>query len=199
MESSIRFEAYHQVPMRVEKESAAGRAAVTDAFERAVLPHLDEARTVARCLLRDECDAQDAVQDAMMRALRYYDTSVTDARAWLLTIVRRCCFDWKSRWKLERPAAGAPQILDVHDPSPGPEENAAAALLRDAIAAAIEALPAYQREIVLLREVHDLPYHEISRIAELPVGTVMSRLSRARRRLQRELESLVGVDEPVAG
>ncbi len=169
-----------------EREDAAG------AFERAVLPYLDDAYAVARYLLRDEHDAQDAVQDAYLRALRYYDPAVVvDARAWLLTIVRRCCFDWRARWHGKTPMAGEPALLNFPDPSPGPEATATASALRDLVTSALESLPPDHREILILRELQQLSYREIAQVVGLPIGTVMSRLSRARRSLQRVLGDVV--------
>lgn len=159
------------------------------AFERAVLPHLDDAYQVARYLLHDEHDAQDAVQDAYLRALRYYDPfTVGDARAWLLTIVRRCCFASKSRRAAEaHPMTGTPELLTVPDPAPAPDAAAVAVALHEAVSAALQSLPSDQREILVLREMRQLSYREIAQVVGLPIGTVMSRLSRARRRLQAAL------------
>lgn len=155
------------------------------AFECAVLPHLEEAQRVARCLLHDEQDAQDAVQQAMLRALRYYDEGVMDVRVWLLTIVRRCCFDDRGR-RLVIPVT-EPDLAGIPDPSPGPEADALASILRERIAAAMESLPVPFREIIELRETRALTYGEISRQTGVSMGTVMSRLSRARLRLRKLL------------
>jgi RNA polymerase sigma-70 factor, ECF subfamily len=159
------------------------------AFERAVLPHLDDAYAIARYLLRDEHDAQDAVHDAFLRALRFYDPfTVADARAWLLTIVRRCCFDWRSRRQSERSTMhGELELRSVADPSPGPDAAASASALRAVVTRALDSLPDDQREILVLREMQQLSYREIAQVVGLPIGTVMSRLSRARRRLQQTL------------
>jgi RNA polymerase sigma-70 factor, ECF subfamily len=196
MESSRPVRTSHQAGASVKRVTAETRA--VGLFERAVLPHLDDARTVARCLLDDECDAQDALQDALVRAIRYYGSGVNDVRAWFFTIVRRCCYALRSRRKTDLANVPA-DILEIRDPAPGPEADAAESIVRDAVAAAIDALPARHREMVKLRELQDLSYDEISRIAGLPVGTVMSRLSRARRRLQRDLAYLVDADRSLAG
>lgn len=155
-----------------------------DRFERIVVPHLDDAYTLARYLLRDEHDAQDAVQDAVLRALRYFDGyREGDARAWLLTIVRNRCLTWQRRERARRsliPFVG--DVVDAADPreadAPAIERSDRAALER-----LIGALPTEFREVIVLREIEELSYKEISEIVGVPIGTVMSRLARARKRL----------------
>ena len=161
-------------------------------LERALLPYIDDAYAVACCLLHDHTEAQDAVQDAFLRALRYYRAeAVVDGRAWLLTIVRRCCFvrTRKLRSRREGMVSG-PELLAVPDPAPGPDAVACAEDLHDEVKRALDALPAEHREILILREMRQLSYREISEAAGVPLGTVMSRLSRARRSLQRRLRPL---------
>lgn len=167
-------------------------------FERLVLPHLDAAFHLARWLMRDPVEAEEAVQEAYLRAYRFFGTfHGDDARPWLLGVVRNTCYSLLER---ERRAALAVQPFDedVH----GEETLAAASVVRlplDPEAAAIQRadrellrsclseLPAEYREAIILRELHGCTYREIARIADVPVGTVMSRLSRARRLLQRAL------------
>jgi RNA polymerase sigma-70 factor, ECF subfamily len=154
-------------------------------FERLALPHLDAAYNLARWLTRDDHDAQDVVQEAMMRALRYVDGFRGEtARPWLLQIVRNTCFTWmKENRPLENLA-----IEDGHDAlqhlaAPASDEPPAVAMRhadKRQIDEAIAGLPIAFREVLVLRELEDLPYADIARIAEIPVGTVMSRLSRAR-------------------
>ena len=157
-------------------------------FEELVLPHLDAAYNLARWLARDVNDADDVVQDACVRALKYIGSlNEEGARAWFLTIVRHAFYDW---CKHNRPAEIAQDngsaIEMTADPSAVDPEQA---LLRraegKALADAIAALPLVYREVLVLREMEELSYKEIARIAEIPIGTVMSRLARARGMLQR--------------
>ncbi len=173
---------------------------VPPTFEQLMLPHLDAAYNLARWLLRDEHDAEDAVQEACLRAYRAFDRfRGGDGRAWLLTIVRHVCY---SHLRRNRRAPAAETFDDeahgsMHDPG---EANALAwhevksALLRDAL----DRLPAEFREVIVLHELEGLAYREIAAVAEIPVGTVMSRLARARQKLQAELLALSG-KEPSHG
>jgi RNA polymerase sigma-70 factor (ECF subfamily) len=154
-------------------------------FERVVLPHLDDAYTLARYLLRDEHDAQDVVQDAVLRALRHFDGyRQGDARAWLLAIVRNCCLTWHVRHRADR--RSVPYTDDTAAAVRDPRETDARAIQRSeraAIERAVAALPTEFREVIVLREIEDLSYREISDVVGVPIGTVMSRLARARQRL----------------
>ncbi|HEX3865590.1 MAG TPA: sigma-70 family RNA polymerase sigma factor [Gemmatimonadaceae bacterium] len=154
-----------------------------DHFERIVLPHLDDAYTLARYLLRNEHDAQDAVQDAVLRALRHFDGYRNgDARAWLLAIVRNCCFTRRARTRAE------PGAESFDDESFVASSRATDALAierseRSRLERVLAELPTEFREVIVLREVQDLSYREIAAVVGVPIGTVMSRLARARRRL----------------
>jgi len=157
-------------------------------FESVILPHLDAAYTLARYLLRDEHDAQDAVQDAALRAFRHFATyRGGDARAWFLTVVRNACF---SAMRARRTEPANPDL--AIDASMAVEPRATDALAieqseMDAVRRAVAALPVEFREVVVLRELHEMSYAEISTIVEVPIGTVMSRLSRGRRLLAQQL------------
>jgi RNA polymerase sigma-70 factor (ECF subfamily) len=163
----------------------------TTAFEAAVLPHLDAAYTLARYLLRDDADAEDAVQEAVLRALRYFaGFRGVEGRAWLLRIVRNTCFTWRRRRSAE---PTVPLDADLHgapvDGMQSPEDALIVAAGRELLHAAIDALPAEFREVIVLRELEGLSYREIGEVAGVPVGTVMSRLSRARKRLSDALHA----------
>lgn len=153
-------------------------------FERVVLPHLDDAYTLARYLLRDEHDAQDVVQEAALRALRFFDGyGGGDPRAWLLAIVRNCTLDWQRRQGGDRRTLS----LDAHaiavPDATAADADAIRSSERGRIERAVAALPIEFREAIVLREVQGLSYKEISEIVGAPIGTVMSRLARARKRL----------------
>lgn len=166
-------------------------------FESRVLPHLDAAYNLARWLLRNDHAADDAVQEASIRAFRYIDSlQGEDARPWLLGIVRNTCFTMLERVRK------APQRVDFDDAEfesvLGEVEHSAAdpaTLLqrqrtRVQIDAAIGALSPPLREVIVLREFEDLDYAQIAKIVDVPIGTVMSRLSRAREKLRHALSSI---------
>jgi len=154
-------------------------------FEALVLPHLDDAYTLARYLLRDEHDAQDAVQDAALRAFRYFDGYRDgDPRAWFLAIVRNCCRTAQRRQRDDRMTVSlspedAPSFADSLETDALAIERSE----REAIRRAVATLPMEFREVVVLRELEGLTYAQIGTVVGVPIGTVMSRLSRARKRL----------------
>jgi len=156
-------------------------------FEQLVLPHLDSAANLARWLLRNRTDSEDVVQEAVLRAYRFFDRfHGSDARAWLLQIVRNCCYTWLHN---NRPADLMTEFNEeVHQqPSSTPETLAAQADDRKRLMRALESLPARAREVLVLRELEGCSYKEIGEIIGIPIGTVMSTLARARERLQRTL------------
>lgn len=164
-----------------------------DRFETEVLPYLDAAYNLARWLVRDEHVAEDLVQDAFVRALRYFPSfRGGDARPWLLGIVRNRCYSWFAQQKrtheveVELPGADAPG-LDEHGLAMTPETLLAQKTERAQVNAAIARLPLAFREVLVLREIEELAYEDIARVMQIPKGTVMSRLSRARRQLLQEL------------
>ena len=152
------------------------------------MPHLNAGHNLARWLTRDASDAEDVVQDACLRALKYIGAvHGGEARAWFLTIVRHAFYDWCRR---NRPAEivdddGRALELAVDDAAVDPEQAALRNAESRALADAMAELPLVFREVLILREFEDLSYKEIARIANIPVGTVMSRLARARSLLQR--------------
>ena len=155
-------------------------------FEAQALPHLDAAYNLARWLSRSPTDADDIVQDAMLRAFRAFDGFAGgDIRAWLLTIVRNC---WRSAG-----AAGRRRAYTVLDENlvaaePDPEVTAVQAGTRRRLDAAIAGLPDEFREVLILREMDDMSYREIAEVTGAPIGTVMSRLARARAALRELLK-----------
>jgi RNA polymerase sigma factor (sigma-70 family) len=167
----------------------------TRRFETAALPHLPAAYNLARWLLRDDQQAEDAVQEACMRAFRFFDDLRGDsARPWLLGIVRNACYDAMRQNRhladqvefdevrdsgVDEPGIGS-RPRDGGDPATTWERRA----LGRRVDAAIEALAPPFREVIVLRELEEMSYEEIARIAGIPVGTVMSRLSRARAMLR---------------
>lgn len=177
----------------------AGAAVAEDAtasFEGAVLPHLDAAHNLARWLVGDPSFAQDVVQEAVLRALDYFGTyRGGDARSWLLRIVRNTAHTLLAARQRGRAASlddtgvdGEAPALEVADPGPDPE---AALAQREGLARldqALAALPVELRECLVLRELEGFSYRDIARVTETPIGTVMSRLWRARRVLLQRLE-----------
>jgi RNA polymerase sigma-70 factor (ECF subfamily) len=157
-------------------------------FEHLVLPHLDAAYNLARWLAREPHDAEDVVQDACIRALKYLDSlQGHDARGWFLAIVRNTFYDWVRRNRPADVVSGDDELLEsiVDGAAASPEQHALRGAQMRALSDAIAALPLPFREVLVLRELEDLSYKEIARIADIPIGTVMSRLSRARAILQR--------------
>ena len=154
-------------------------------FEEVVLPHLDAAFNYARWLTKNDADAEDVVQDAYVRALRFFSSlRGEDARAWLFTIVRNT---WYGRFprRAASPAmtAAAEDADNRADGSLDPEAQLIQQQTVELVRRALETLPADFREVVVLRELEGLSYKEIAAIVGIPLGTVMSRLARARERL----------------
>jgi RNA polymerase sigma-70 factor (ECF subfamily) len=158
-------------------------------FEKALLPHLDAAYNLARWLTRDDHDAEDLVQAAYLRALKFFGGfHGSNSRAWLLTIVRNAYYTTLE----QKGARGSATAFDeeIHGAASNgldPENQVLREEERQSVRRAVEELPVELREVVVLRELEDLSYKEIAAIAEVPIGTVMSRLARARKRLQQRL------------
>lgn len=163
-----------------------------DRFEQTVMPHLDAAYNLARWLTRNADDAEDLVQEAYLRAFRSFETfEGGDGRAWLLAVVRNTCLTWLRKKGEKIVVEFDEQVHGRADETP----NAETVLLNDAalgsLQGCLEGLPLEFREIIILRELEELPYKEIADIAKVPLGTVMSRLARGRKRLQACLEGAV--------
>lgn len=164
-------------------------------FEEQVLPHLDAAYNLARWLTRNDQDAEDVVQEAYLRAFKFFrGFSGGNGRSWLLRIVRNTCFTWL---QVNRPLKEGLEfdesLFSPDSRTPNPEEillqNDYSTLLRTAL----EELPSIFREVLVLRELEGLSYKEISEVTGTPPGTVMSRLSRARTGLRQCLTDLTNV------
>jgi RNA polymerase sigma-70 factor (ECF subfamily) len=154
-------------------------------FEQAVMPHFDAAYNLARWLTRSAEDADDMVQESYLRAFTFFEGfRGGDARWWLFSIVRNTCYTW-----LRKNRAQELMEFDEAQHSPAsnalnPEDLQLRRADRETLREALEKLPAEFREVLVLREIEDLAYKDIAEVTGLPLGTVMSRLSRARRRLQ---------------
>ena len=156
---------------------------MTQELRQAVLDNLDAAHNLARWLVRDAAAAEDVVQEAVERALRYAGSwRGGNARAWLLQIVRTRAYAWLAarRDAAEVPLEAEPLLADA---APTPEAALAAVQAREGLEAALLALPAELRECLVLRELEEMSYRDIARVTGVPIGTVMSRLWRARRAL----------------
>src|SRR6266487_1538795 len=154
-------------------------------FEEVVLPHLDAAFNYARWLTKSDADAEDVVQDAYVRALRFFTSLRSDdARSWLLTIVRNT---WYGRFSQARGANRTTVYDDMTHDRPDDRLDPEALVMQqqavERVQRAVQELPADFREVIVLRELEGLSYKEIAAVAGIPIGTVMSRLARARERL----------------
>ncbi len=162
-------------------------------FEAIVLPHLDAAYTLARYLTRNDHDAQDIVQDAYLRALKYFggfrgQGGASDGRTWLLAIVRNTAHTWRRRHRSDALTTEFDEKLHSdavaeHTPATALDSDSA----RESLYQALDRLGPEFREVIVLRELEGLSYKEIGDVTGVPIGTVMSRLARARRRLQEAL------------
>ena len=162
------------------------------------MPHLDAAFNYARWLTKNEADAEDVVQDAYVRALRFFSTlRGENARAWLLTIVRNT---WYGRFSRGNDPDYGMALDEMSDDPPDNALDPEAQLIQrrtvDTVRAAIEQLPADFREVIVLRELEGLSYKEIAAVIGIPIGTVMSRLARARERLLNVLGPITSYGRP---
>jgi RNA polymerase sigma-70 factor (ECF subfamily) len=158
-------------------------------FEQTVVPHLAAAYNLARWLTGNEHDAEDVVQESYLRALKFFaGFRGGNSRPWLLTIVRNTCYTWLRRNRMDDMTTELDEeVHGVDKTTSNPEAVMLAAARSDLVARALKELPVALREIVILRELEGMSYQEIADVASVPIGTVMSRLSRARTRLQKLL------------
>jgi RNA polymerase sigma-70 factor (ECF subfamily) len=166
----------------------------TDQFEAVVLPLFGPAYNLARWLVRDDRDAEDVVQEAFMRAFKFFGSyRGGDSRSWLLTIVRNTCYTWLQQ---NRSRELSDPIDDMLDEVGVDLENPETLMMHEVdvqlVRQALEELPIEFREVLIMREMEELSYKQISTIADLPVGTVMSRLARGRQRLRDLLVARMG-------
>ena len=156
-----------------------------------ILPHLDAAYNLARWLVGNDRDAEDITQEACLRAFKFFSGfRGGDARAWLLTIVRRSAWNWlQSNRRHEDTVEFDEELHGGEDVAASPEVTLLRAGDIDTVRQAIATLPAAFREVLVLRELEGCAYKEIADIAGVPIGTVMSRLTRARRQLQLTLSN----------
>jgi RNA polymerase sigma-70 factor, ECF subfamily len=165
-------------------------------FEEVVLPHIDAAYNLARWLVRGDAEAQDLAQEAMLRAYRFFGGfRGGNARAWLLKIVRNTCYSWLESVRNTRDATEFDE--EVHGVAEvTPESLAIAGADSERLARALDGLPARFKEVLVLRELEGCSYKEIAEVTGIPIGTVMSSLSRARRRLEQALGAEDGRETP---
>ncbi len=155
-------------------------------FEEAVLPHLDAAYNLARWLTRNDTDAEDVVQEAFLRAFKFFGGfHGADGRSWLLAIVRNTCYTWMQHNR--SPELSVPLDDELHEIE-SKDLNPEVLLVQRAdtlmVRQALEELPVEFREVLVLRELEEMSYRDIANVTNLPLGTVMSRLARGRKRLQ---------------
>jgi len=150
-----------------------------------MLPHLDAAYNLARWLAGSAQDADDVVQEACLRALAFFDGfHGEDGRAWLMAIVRNTSYDWLRKHRRNAQLAAPVDDLDwAADTAPDPEEEQLRNADRELVRQGLDALAAEYREVLVLRELEGMSYKQIARVIDAPIGTVMSRLARARKRL----------------
>ncbi len=158
-------------------------------FERIFLPHMSAAYNLARWLTGSAQDAEDVVQEAYLRAVRFFGGfRGGSSKAWFLTIVRNAGYTWLERSQAHGPTTPFDVAMhDIEDTSQGPETEMLQRATRQDLLEALEALPVEFREALVLRELEGLSYKEIAQVSGVPIGTVMSRLTRARKRLRQIL------------
>jgi RNA polymerase sigma-70 factor, ECF subfamily len=161
-------------------------------FEQVVLPHLDAAFNLAVWILSSRSDAEDVTQEAMLRAFRFFEGFYGgDVRAWLLQIVRNTCYTWLEKNRRMKMTDQFDEELHMQS-SATPESIVIAGDDRERLTRALETIPPRFREVIVLRELEGCSYKEIAAITSIPIGTVMSSLSRARRQLHSALAKDAG-------
>jgi len=163
-------------------------------FEEVALPHLAAAYNLARWLIHNQQDAEDVVQEAYLRAFKFFSGYYGgDSRSWILTIVRNTCYTWLQQNRALQVTDSIDDKLDEIEPDlADPEVLMLRSVDSQIVRQALGDLPVEFREVVVLREMEGLTYKEIADIVDVPIGTVMSRLARGRKRLQTLLASRIG-------
>jgi RNA polymerase sigma-70 factor (ECF subfamily) len=168
----------------------------SEAFERLILPHLDSAHNLARWLAGNDQDAEDIVQESFSRAYRFFaGFRGGDPRAWLLTIVRHTSYSWLRKNRSALAAEFDEETHAAEETAADPQAILVQNATLDAVRSALAALPAEFREAFVLREIEGLTYKQIAEVADIPIGTVMSRLARARALLQQRLRGFEAKEE----
>jgi RNA polymerase sigma factor (sigma-70 family) len=170
-------------------------------FEEAALPHLDAAYNLARWLTRNDKDAEDVVQEAYLRALKHFGTfHGGDARPWLLAIVRNTCYTWmRHNRALSLETAFDEETCTLTKDDLNPEMLLLKEVDNELVRRGLEELAPEFREVIVLREFEELSYKQIADVAKIPLGTVMSRLARARRSLEKILTNDRNRETPTSG
>jgi RNA polymerase sigma-70 factor (ECF subfamily) len=186
--------------LRGELRRPATVPAIGESFDEVVLPHLDAAYRLACWLTRNVHDAEDATQEASLRALRYFRTYTGgNGRAWLLRIVRNTCFGWRNQSSRVPTDPFDEERHSDARPTWDPETLALQGEDARSIEQAMRSLPVRFRELLVLRELEGLSYRELAAALGMPIGTVMSSLSRARRAFRRAMESQLNLHSPEHG
>ena len=176
------------VQSRVNRETRLSEKTRSRDFEQDALPHLNSAFNLARHLTRNDQDAEDIVQEAYLRAFKFYGGfRGGDARPWLLKIIRNTFYNWLQQRPEREPLDFDEDAVSGDQSFANPEEALIQKTSRELLQRALETLPTYCREVLILRELEGMSYKDISEIVGVPTGTVMSRLSRGRARLRQSL------------
>jgi RNA polymerase sigma-70 factor (ECF subfamily) len=167
-------------------------------FEQTILPHIDAAYNLARWIMGNDQDAEDMVQEAFLRAYQYFvGFQGGNSRSWLLTIVRNTCYTWLRQNRDQKLTVELnEELYNNESQSINPEIHLQLHANRQMVRGALEKLPVEFRELIVLRELEGLSYKEIAGVAGIPIGTVMSRLARARQQLKQSLINLRDEEGP---
>ncbi len=193
MQLAVRIGAEDTIVAEAREMNPTAESRTAERFETLVLPHVSSAYNLARWLTRNDADAQDVVQEAILRAWKFFDGyRGGDSRSWLLAIVRNCCSNWRERNRAAESTTPFDEEQHTDEQAGDPEKLAAIRIDLGRLRSVLEELPVHLREVVILREQEGFSYKEIASIIAAPIGTVMSRLARARSRLLSRLAGQEG-------